>query len=129
MAANLKPRSQQAGLIAERQACDYLTRHGLLLRAKNYRFQAGEIDLIMQDKNELVFVEVRLRNNAAHADGLESVDENKQRKLILTATHYLQQHRLLDKVNCRFDVVGIAYPRNILTVEWITDAFTTDTFF
>ena len=49
----------QKGKTAEDQACDYLQRKGLRLIEKNYTCRLGEIDLIMEDKHHIVFVEVR----------------------------------------------------------------------
>lgn len=53
------------GQDAERLAAIYLQRQGLKLLETNYRCRFGEIDLIMQDGKEIVFVEVRLRSHAA----------------------------------------------------------------
>ncbi len=50
------------GREAEDRACDYLQTQGLQLLARNYRSKRGEIDLILQDKDSLVFVEVRYRS-------------------------------------------------------------------
>jgi putative endonuclease len=126
MVVNLN--SARSGQLAEQQACEFLTGKGLKLLVRNFSCKFGEIDLIMQDRDEIVFVEVRVRNNRSHADAIESVDATKQRKIIRTATHYLQVVKQLDKVNCRFDVIGISYPTVNPAVEWITDAFSTDNF-
>jgi putative endonuclease len=115
-----------AGQLAENAACEFLQRQGLLLIHRNYRCARGEIDLIMQDQAELVFVEVRVRNNTGFGSAAESVDHRKQQKIIATANHYLQQTKWLDKVNCRFDVIGISYAQNRATVEWIADAFSVE---
>ncbi|MES2218786.1 MAG: YraN family protein [Pseudomonadota bacterium] len=126
MAVNLN--TAQSGQLAEQQACEFLIRHGLQVLTRNYRCNFGEIDLIMQDHDNIVFVEVRVRNNRFYADAIESVDLLKQLKIIRTATHFLQHTGLLDKVNCRFDIIGISYPSINPAVEWITDAFSTDNF-
>lgn len=107
------------GFISEKQAANFLIKKGLKLIASNYRCSYGEIDLIMQDKTILVFVEVRLRHEKGFGDALESIDSRKQQKLLKSATHYLQKHRLIDKIDCRFDVVGFTNS----TIEWIKDAF------
>jgi putative endonuclease len=122
------PNHLQAGVAAEQLAARYLEQRGLHLITCNYRTRAGEIDLIMQDRDELVFVEVRLRNNDYCGDAIDSVNYHKQRKLIQTATHYLSRSNLLDKVNCRFDVIGISYPEAKAVIEWIKDAFPADDF-
>lgn len=90
------------------------------MRAKNYRCKTGEIDLIMQQGETLVFIEVRLRSHRQFANAAESVTFAKQRKIIKTAQFYLQQHQLTDKINCRFDV--IAFGEDTVP-EWIKNAF------
>jgi putative endonuclease len=52
--------SQQFGQAAEDFACQYLQTHGLKLLARNFRTRYGEIDLIMQIKEQLVFIEVSI---------------------------------------------------------------------
>ena len=56
----MKINQNNAGLLAENLAASYLIEQGLKLLVKNYHCRFGEIDLIMQDKNTLVFIEVRL---------------------------------------------------------------------
>lgn len=107
------------GFASEQQACNFLKTKGLRLVAQNYRCSFGEIDLIMQDNDVLVFIEVRLRNHKEYGNALESIDSRKQQKLLKSAMHYLQKHHLLDEVDCRFDVIG--FSNN--TIEWIKDAF------
>ena len=104
---------------AEASACDFLTRRGLTFVAQNYRCRLGEIDLIMQDKQTLVFVEVRYRQNKHFGDSIESVTWTKQQKIIRTAEHYLQHQHLAHTPECRFDVLGFSAS----DVTWIQDAF------
>ena len=112
--------TESVGSQAEQRAAIFLQQQGLVIRAKNYRCKAGEIDLIMQQADTLVFIEVRLRSHRQFANAAESVTIAKQRKIIKTAQFYLQQHQLTDKINCRFDV--IAFGDNP-TPEWIKNAF------
>jgi len=111
--------TREFGQEKEQQACAYLTNQGLELINQNYQCKVGEIDLIMRDKETLVFVEVRFRNQANYGDGLESVTRNKQRKIIRTAQYYLLTNKQYQDDPCRFDVVAIA-PQKI---DWIKDAF------
>lgn len=107
------------GLHAEKVALDYLNREGLKPVQRNFRCRLGEIDLIMQDGDCLVFVEVRYRTNANFTSAGPTVDVHKQRKLIRTAAFFLaRRSRYADKV-MRFDVVAI----NGKNVQWIKDAF------
>ena len=113
------PNKKQIGHAFEKQACDFLTTNGLSLISKNYHCPFGEIDLIMQENDEIIFVEVRMRMHSAYGNAIESIDYFKQKKLLKSATYYLQQQDLIDKVNCRFDVIGFSNNR----IEWIRDAF------
>lgn len=106
----------------ELMARDYLKSQGLKHVQSNYQCKMGELDLIMLDGDFYVFVEVRFRSNRNYGGGVASVDKYKQKKLIRTATYYLQQNELLDKVPARFDVVGINTNKNG-SFEWIKDAF------
>jgi putative endonuclease len=108
------------GAMAEELAAIFLQKQGLVIHTKNYRCKLGEIDLIMQHADTLVFIEVRLRTHQAFANAAESITIHKQQKIIKAAQYYLQQHQLTDKVNCRFDVVAFG---NSSTPEWIKNAF------
>lgn len=114
--------SRTIGKNAEDLACDYLQRQGLKFVSANYQCKCGEIDLIMWDAATLVFVEVRHRKVRDYGDGVASVTKTKQRKIIRTATYYLQANNLLDKTLCRFDVVATSGEADG-GVRWIKDAF------
>lgn len=109
-----------SGEEAEARAEAFLVQNGLVKLERNYRCKLGEIDLIMQHGDTLVFIEVRLRSHQAFANAAESVTIRKQQKIIRTAQHYLQQHKLTDKANCRFDVIAFGRSGN---PDWIKDAF------
>jgi putative endonuclease len=110
------------GQQAEQQACQYLQKHGLKLVQQNYRCPTGEIDLIMKDKDMLIFVEVRYRKHTQFGSGAETVNNQKQKKLISAALHYLQRHAN-SKQACRFDVVSMANESHTEDLQWIQDAF------
>lgn len=109
---------------AEKSAERYLKERGLKTITRNYNCRYGEIDLIMQDKDTLVFVEVRMRSNSNFGGALASIDYKKQQRLLLTAQTYLQQHQHKSFANQRFDVVGITGKENKTeqTIEWIQNA-------
>jgi len=110
------------GQQAEQWADNYLQQHGLSLISKNYACRRGEIDLIMQDNDTLVFVEVRYRKSSTFGSALESVDRKKQTKLIFTAEHYLQQQESSFS-NYRFDVIAITHEKNSPSITWVKNAF------
>jgi len=117
------PAPTELGRRAERAAARYLQRRGLRLIARNYRTRVGEIDLVMTDGSELVFIEVRFRSRADFGDGAETIDQKKQQRIARAARHYLL-HRTSDETPCRFDVVSVSRTNYLLRFEWIQDAFT-----
>src|SRR5258705_13122658 len=96
----------------------HLKRAGLTLIARNFNCRFGEIDLVMRDRDQIVFVEVRYRNNIAHGGGTLSVGAAKRAKLTRAATVYLQQHPELALQPCRFDVVGCGGTLAAPAFEW-----------
>lgn len=116
------PQPQNAGAKAEQLAETFLHQQGLATCVKNYRCKMGEIDLIMQQGNTLVFVEVRLRTNRHFLSAAESVTLAKQKKIILTAQQFLLERHLSDKYACRFDVIALNSNQSN-KIEWIRDAF------
>ncbi|OIZ98311.1 YraN family protein [Rickettsiella grylli] len=111
---------------------DYLCRQKLKRITRNFRCRFGEIDLIMKDKNVLVFIEVRYRQSLQFGNSLESIHTIKQTKIMKTAEYYLLSQRLSEKIACRFDVVGVKpITQKLLAVskldsaqvEWIKNAF------
>ncbi len=107
------------GINAENLAFEYLKRKGLKLVQRNFRCRLGEIDLIMQDDDQLIFVEVRYRASSGFTNAGLTVDIHKQRKLIRTASIFLAGHTGYSDNVIRFDVVAI----NGNDVDWIRDAF------
>lgn len=94
---------------------------GLGTLERNYQCRQGEIDLIMEDGDSLVFVEVRYRRGNSHGGALASVDAHKQRRLVQAARHYLARHPGQAARPCRFDVVAAGGTDDDL--EWVSNAF------
>lgn len=115
--------TKEKGIIGEQQACEYLIKQGLTLIEKNYYCRYGEIDLIMKDKNELVFVEVRSRNPTNHGSAVETINHKKIDCLRKTAEHYLQQRAINTEAFCRFDVVAIDNKAKRFMIDWLQNAF------
>lgn len=109
------------GQAAEQIAETYLKAQGLTLMTRNYRSRFGEIDLIMQDGDSLVFVEVRLRKNKLFGGAEASITPSKQHKIVITAAYYLQQY---GSQACRFDAV-LMDKENVQNITWIKNAFET----
>ncbi len=118
LSKKLTSRKKQ-GNEAEQQACKHLQSHGLTLLEKNFSTKAGEVDLIMQDNETLVFVEVRYRKNADFGGAAASVTAKKQQRIIKAALAYQQKH--MPQSSMRFDVVAIEGDNG--DIDWITSAF------
>jgi putative endonuclease len=114
--------TKEDGQFFENKACQYLKQQGLTLKARNVSFASGEIDLIMQDKTHLVFVEVRFRQHNKYGGAAASVDLRKQTKLIKTAQLYLQKQYGNQPPSCRFDVIAIEGNKQQFEVDWIKNA-------
>lgn len=110
--------SRALGKQAESIALEFLRRHGLRCLWRNFHTRLGEIDLVMEDAGNVVFVEVRQRATARFGGALESITPVKRGRLIAAARYYLLVHA--PNAACRFDVVAIEGQGRI---EWIRDAF------
>ncbi len=107
------------GKWAENLAEHYLELQGLTLLERNFSCKGGEIDLIMEQGETLVFVEVRYRKEN---NPLETINRPKERRIILCAEKYLLNYPPALYPPCRFDVV-IIQSQPIEKIEWIPDAF------
>lgn len=114
---------QQLGQQKEQEACRFLLEKGFQLLTQNYHCRHGEIDLILRDRDDIVFVEVRSRSRSDFGHASETINKKKQLKLLKTATHFLQIKGWLYKVNSRFDIVAIQQTINGWQIEWIKNAF------
>ena len=118
-----KRQNKKTGDIAEQLAKGYLQKNKLTYVQSNYHCRQGEIDLVMMDREQLVFVEVKYRHKISHGSALESVTPQKQQKIIHTAKHYLHRYNLTETTSCRFDVVSINYSMDNARIVWIKNAF------
>lgn len=115
-----------SGENAEQAACEFLLAKHFKLIERNIRFTFGEIDLLMQDGKELVFVEVRFRRDATFGGGVESVTASKQKKLAKAAQAWLLKNEKWSQHSCRFDVIGVDWHQEAFRFDWVKDAFTLD---
>ncbi|WP_109123815.1 YraN family protein [Dyella sp. C11] len=114
-----------AGAEFEKRACAELQRAGLKLLASNYTTRYGELDLVMLDRDTVVFVEVRHRLTSTRGDAAATVNAAKQGKLIKTAELWLASHPAHANRACRFDVVSYDGPVGNASMNWWRSAFET----
>jgi len=97
---------RQIGNLGEKLAEEYLKAKGYRIVDRNYLWREGEIDLITEDKETLVFVEVKTRAEIQYSYPEKAVDYQKQKKLFKTAQKYLQNYKGSLK-NYRLDVISV----------------------
>lgn len=114
--------TQTSGRHGEDLAHDYLLSQGLSSLKRNYRCRRGEIDLVMQEGQTIVFIEVRMRRSTRFGSAEESIDWRKQQKIIATALHFLHARRL-DYSPVRFDVLTLRGGEGRAQIRWIRNAF------
>jgi putative endonuclease len=120
-AVTVRTPKQRSGDRAEDAAARHLAAAGCRLIARNARYPDGELDLIVRERELLVFVEVRLRSGSGFGGAPASVDRFKQKRIMRAAQRWLAQHHGERWPACRFDVVAVDGDG---TIEWIRDAFT-----
>lgn len=100
----------ELGARGEEIAYWYLRRQGYTIVARNYRRppQRGEIDLVAWERQTLVFVEVKTRNEEAEFAAERAVDQDKRSQLVAMARHW--RHRHDHQGPFRFDVVTVLAP-------------------
>jgi len=102
------------GHLGEDAACAYLVRHGYRIIDRNWRLGNIEIDIIAENKEYIVFVEVKTRTTMyADTTPEEYVDEHKRRFMTIAGNAYVKHNRI--NKNLRFDICGILW--NKLTCE------------
>jgi putative endonuclease len=109
---------QAFGESGEDFAVRELEGRGYAILARRYRTRYGEIDIVAQDGETIVFVEVKARATAEFGTAAEAVTPWKQRRLASMAVDYLARQKLTN-VPCRFDVVAIdeaGGPHPVITV-------------
>ena len=114
---------KQLGALGEKIAVEFLKRHKYKIRETNFRCPQGEIDIVAEKENCLVFVEVRTKMSREFGTPEESVTATKKEKLISLALAYLNSHEDLPSL-WRIDMVAVEMGRDgkVSRVELIENA-------
>lgn len=96
---------------------------GLRLLQRNFSSRFGEIDLIMEDRDTVVFVEVKYRRRTSHGSGADAVNIHKQGRISRTAAFFLAVNPARAEQFCRFDVISIDPEKEGRDITWIRNAF------
>jgi len=126
------------GQWAEQQALKRLQAQGFTLIVANYHCRYGEIDLIVQKDQELIFVEVKARSVTQYAQSCETISLSKQKKIMKSALCFLNAQPQFQEFYCRFDVICFDFSQQFAKKiqqdfskcpydqQWIENAFTFD---
>lgn len=120
----MKFTTKEIGNKGEDYTVKYLKKHGYKILERNYLKRYGEIDIIAENKEYVIFVEVKTRNTNSMVRGGEAVNYHKRKCLIKTAYAYLSENNT-DKY-CRFDVSEVyIYSDNLKlqSINYIENAF------
>ena len=117
---------RQTGLFGEERAAQALTEAGYRVLARNYRCRYGEIDLVAEEGETIIFVEVKARRSTAYGDPALAITRQKQRRIARAAQHYLAVMRMPDR-RARFDVVTLVRESGGWRIRIIRDAFEVET--
>lgn len=98
--------AREAGSAGERLAARFLKKKGYKPIRRNCRSSMGEIDLVMRDRDEVVFVEVKTRTSRQWGDPEQAVTRTKQRRISRQAMRFATRHDLRGRP-LRFDVVAV----------------------
>jgi putative endonuclease len=114
---------QETGILGERLAGDFLGKNGYRIIERNYRCPGGEVDIVAQQQDTLVFVEVRTKRSRLFGSPEESITPAKMEKLRAVAAYYCQSRPGLPEA-WRIDVVAIEMDRrgSVLRIELIENA-------
>ncbi len=100
-----------------------LRKKGFTVLEQNYHSRFGEIDVIAQNKDYILFVEVKTRDSDSLIHPFEAITPAKQRKIRLTAGMYLEQHRITQQP--RFDAAAVTTENGkIVKTEYLENCFT-----
>jgi len=122
---NANMTAKQRGKWGEEIALEYLNKKNYTTVTTGFRSRFGEIDIIVKNKEFLVFAEVKTRKNTKFAYAREYVSKDKQKKIIATAKYWLAIRPT--KLQPRFDVIEIYAENGEQTISpeiiHIEDAF------
>lgn len=108
---------RKTGTAFEEIAANYLRKKGIRIIDMNYRISGGEIDLIGEDKENIIFIEVKYRKTASYGEPWEAVSSHKQKKICNVARQYCYSKRIRKQV--RYDIISICGDE----ILWFQNAF------
>ena len=120
----MKSFNKTIGTYGENLALNYLVSNEYTILEKNFRNRYGEVDIICNINNIIVFIEVKSRYTDSFGIPSESVTRSKQRQIIKLSLYYILINKL-NNINIRYDVIEVLFNKinNTFSINHIQDAF------
>ncbi|MFQ5632758.1 MAG: YraN family protein [bacterium] len=118
----MSTRTKKLGDWGEEKAVQYLIENGYTIIKRNFRWARGEIDIVAENDDLLIFIEVKTAASAQMGEPANWVTQRKQKQIAQVAQKFLQDNRIENK-DCRFDVIGIMKSGNTFEIQHIENAF------
>ena len=106
MLENIKTKNKLKGDFGEKFVIKYLNKYGYIVLCKNFKCNYGEIDIIFEDLDEIVFGEIKTRNGIKYGYPAEAITDIKRKHIFNTSKYFLYINKLLNK-NIRYDVFEV----------------------
>ena len=113
---------QDIGRYGEERAAVFLQDRGYEIIERNWRSQAGEIDLIAKDKDRLVFVEVKTRNGSGFGQPFEAITANKVARMRRLVAHWCATKQV-SGVKVRLDAIAVLITGGKVHIEHLKEVF------
>lgn len=110
------------GTWGEEIASKHLQKKGYAILERNFRCKMGELDIIAQKGELLVFIEVKTRNNLNYGLPCEAITLEKKHHIKRVSTYYIRQHQL-ENLDLRIDVIEILKIEGKTYIHHLEDAF------
>ena len=110
------------GKFGEQKATDYLKKQNYTIIDRNFICKQGELDIIAQDDKEIVFCEVKTRNNFNFGKPVDAVNKEKKKHILKAAKYYLYKNNLENNF-IRFDVIEVYIRKNGIFINQIKNIF------
>jgi putative endonuclease len=117
-----KNKQPSVGKIGEDLATKFLEEKGYNIIERNYRFGHGELDIIAEKDNILIFIEVKTKKHGDFGDPINWIKRGKQLQMGRIARGYLYERNITDR-DCRFDVVLVNWENGLWKIDHLENAF------
>lgn len=117
-----KDQKPSVGKLGENLAANFLEEKGYNILERNYRFGHGEVDIIAEKEEMLIFIEVKTKKFGDFGDPINWIKRSKQMQIGRIARGYLYEKNITDR-DCRFDVILVTWENGLWKIDHLENAF------